>query len=694
LKDKFLEFLEKIKKVKTTEEASLILLNRIDSPKIKKGLDFAIKAHEGQKRKSGEDYVIHPILVAAITSFFSSDENVIVAALLHDVIEDTPFTREDIKNEFNEEIANLVEGLTKIVEIRDKSLIPSDSNQKLTKSALTFRKILTASIKDVRVLVIKLCDRVHNMLTLDALPPHKQKRIAEETLVVYAPIAHRLGIAKLKNILEDLSFKYLLPEEYEKIDNYIKEHKEVFQLKLNEFTQKIENLLLQNGFLKEEFKIKSRIKHYYSIYLKMQRKGISIEEVLDLLAVRIIVKNDLDCYKVLGIIHLNFRPLISKFKDYIAIPKENGYQTIHTTIYDKNTIIETQIRTFDMDKNAEYGIAAHWKYKLNTAMPNLKWLENMPFDEKVTDFYELAKNDLFSEDIVVFTPKFDHITLPRGAKVLDFAYAIHSDIGNRAIEAYVNKEKVSLLYELKNGDIVRIKTSNQIIPRCSWIDELKTAKAKYEQKKLCKEKEKEINKKLAFNILSNLLQIDIEELKDLINKLNLEKQLFKIVESEENLKQIIKIISKTKNKSINLKEYEFGNIKVISNKNINDVKFTYCCHPKLNDKIIGIIDENNEIELHQKFCSTAEKKIKNAIFVRWLENENMYKIILQLPNKKGELAKFINYLKNFDVFIESINLSPETNNCEIEIRVNNKKLPQLKEKLYKKYNILQFTKKG
>ena len=694
MKDKFLEFLEKIKKVKTTEEASLILLNRIDSPKIKKGLDFAIKAHEGQKRKSGEDYVIHPILVAAITSFFSSDENVIVAALLHDVIEDTPFTREDIKNEFNEEIANLVEGLTKIVEIRDKSLIPSDSNQKLTKSALTFRKILTASIKDVRVLVIKLCDRVHNMLTLDALPPHKQKRIAEETLVVYAPIAHRLGIAKLKNILEDLSFKYLLPEEYEKIDNYIKEHKEVFQLKLNEFTQKIENLLLQNGFLKEEFKIKSRIKHYYSIYLKMQRKGISIEEVLDLLAVRIIVKNDLDCYKVLGIIHLNFRPLISKFKDYIAIPKENGYQTIHTTIYDKNTIIETQIRTFDMDKNAEYGIAAHWKYKLNTAMPNLKWLENMPFDEKVTDFYELAKNDLFSEDIVVFTPKFDHITLPRGAKVLDFAYAIHSDIGNRAIEAYVNKEKVSLLYELKNGDIVRIKTSNQIIPRCSWIDELKTAKAKYEQKKLCKEKEKEINKKLAFNILSNLLQIDIEELKDLINNLNLEKQLFKIVESEENLKQIIKIISKTKNKSINLKEYEFGNIKVISNKKIKDVKFTYCCHPKLNDKIIGIIDENNEIELHQKFCSTAEKKIKNAIFVRWLENENMYKIILQLPNKKGELAKFINYLKNFDVFIESINLSPETNNCEIEIRVNNKKLPQLKEKLYKKYNILQFTKKG
>jgi guanosine-3',5'-bis(diphosphate) 3'-pyrophosphohydrolase len=357
-------------------------------------------------------------------------------------------------------------------------LLPSDViDEKLTKSALTFRNMLISSIKDIRVLVIKLCDRLHNMLTLEALKPEKQKRIAEETILVYAPIAHRLGIATLKKYLEDLSFKYLLPDEYKKIDEYIKSHKESFSLKLNEFIDNIEILLRQNGL--KDFEIKGRIKHYYSIYLKMQRKGISIEEVLDLLAIRVITKEKLECYKSFGVIHLNFRPLISRFKDYISVPKENGYQTLHTTVFAKNKIIEIQIRTFDMHKNAEFGIAAHWKYKLDTAMPNTKWLDNLMYDEKVEDFYELAKNDLFSEDILVFSPKFDSFTLPIGATALDFAYAVHSDVGDKAKDAYINKEKMSLLTELKNGDIVRIVTANEPIPRCSWIDSLKTAKAKY-----------------------------------------------------------------------------------------------------------------------------------------------------------------------------------------------------------------------
>ena len=272
----FNNLLNKIKNIKNIEEASSLLFSRIFTPKIKKALDFAIKAHQGQKRKSGEDYVIHPILVAVITSYFNEEEDVIVAAILHDVVEDTPYTIYYIKDEFGAEVANLVEGLTKIVEIRDNSLIPSHSDEKLTKSALTFRKMLTSSISDIRILLIKLCDRLHNMLTLDALPTHKQKRIAEETLVVYAPIAHRLGIAKIKNILEDLSFKYLLPQEYKKIDEYIQKHKKDFQLKLNSMIQKVENLMLENGFLKNEFEITSRIKHYYSTHLKMQRKGISI----------------------------------------------------------------------------------------------------------------------------------------------------------------------------------------------------------------------------------------------------------------------------------------------------------------------------------------------------------------------------------------------------------------------------------
>jgi len=700
LKENLKNFLEKIKKIKTVNEASSLLLEKTDTPKIQKALKFAIKAHKGQKRKSGEDYVIHPILVAAITSFFSNDEDVITAAILHDVVEDTPYTIYYIKDEFGKEVANLVEGLTKIIEIRDNSLIPSNSDEKLTKSALTFRKMLTASIKDVRVLVIKLCDRVHNMLTLDALPLKKQKRIAEETLVVYAPIAHRLGIAKLKNILEDLSFKYLLPQEYKKIDEYIKTNKEIFQLKLNEMIQKVEKLMLQNGFLKNEFEIKSRIKHYYSIYLKMQRKGISIEEVLDLLAIRIIVKEPIDCYKTLGLIHLNFRPLISRFKDYIAIPKENGYQTIHTTVYNQNSIIEAQIRTFDMDKNAEFGIAAHWKYKLNTAIPNLKWLENMQFDENVTDFYELAKNDLFSEDIVVYTPKFDTVTLPRGATALDFAYAIHSDIGNKAVEAYVNKEKTSLLHELHTGDIVQIKTGDIIIPRCTWINALKTSKAKYEQKRLCNQKEKEINRKLAIAILKGIFDLNTIKIRALIKANNLCEQIPKIVDDENFLKETVKKITKTIKKrnilyfkNTKLKEHFFGNIKILSNKPINDIRFHYCCHPKFGDKILGILDKK-EVEIHHRFCNNAEKLLDKAVFVKWITNdEDRYFLVVTLPNKKGEFAKFTALLNKFDVFIESVKLTEESNNCKCDLRFDSKKFNLIKESLSKKYNIIEFIPK-
>ncbi len=695
---KFPELIKKIENIKDVETASSLLLQHVNTPKIKKALDFAIKAHSGQKRKSGEDYVVHPILVAVITSFFIENEDVITAALLHDVVEDTDYTIFYIKDEFSKEVATLVEGLTKIVEIRDSSLIPSHSNEKLAKSAMTFRKMLTSSIKDIRVLVIKLCDRLHNMLTLNALPPHKQKRIAEETLVVYAPIAHRLGIAKLKNILEDLSFKYLLPEEYNKIDTYISENREKFQLKLNHFIQTLENLLLKNGFEENSFEIKSRIKHYYSIFLKMQRKGISIQEVLDLLAVRIIVKEPIECYQSLGLVHLNFRPLISRFKDYIAIPKENGYQTIHTTVYTEDSIIEVQIRTFDMDKNAEFGIAAHWKYKLNSAAPDTAWLEDMKFEENIEDFYELAKNDLFSEDIVVYSPKFDTFTLPVGATALDFAYAVHTDIGNKAESAYVNKEKVSLLQQLKTGDIVNIKTGNEIIPRCSWINALKTSKAKYEQKKLCRQKEEEINRKLAIAILKTVFDINEIKLKAIIKANRLCESIPKIVDDERFLKEVIKKIRNTLKKrnilyfkNTNLKEYIFGNIRILSTKPINDIRFHYCCHPKAGDKIIGLL-EKKEVEIHHRFCNNAEKKIEKAVFVEWLENtQNRFFLSVALLNKKGELNRFISLLTKLDIFIHSVTLTKESNTCKIEIEFDKKRFGFIKQRIEKDYNIIEFV---
>ena len=703
----FPSFIEKIRTINNLEEAKKILFevsSKFDKDKINEAIDFAILAHSGQFRKSGEEYVIHPILVACITSFFSDNEDMIIAALLHDVVEDTKYEFKDIFLKFGTNVAHLVEGLTKITNIREHSLIPSSKiDEKLAKSALTFRNMLIKSIQDIRVLVIKLCDRLHNMLTLDALRSDKQKRISEETILVYAPIAHRLGISTLKKYLEDLSFMYLLPTEYNKIDNYIKENKENLTLKLNSFISKIEVLLSQNGI--SDFEIKGRIKHYYSIYLKMQRKGISIEEVLDLLAIRIIVKEKIECYETFGVIHLNFRPLISRFKDYIAIPKENGYQTIHTSVFDETNVIEVQIRTCDMDKNAEFGIAAHWKYKLDSATPNTNWLNNLTFEnEKVEDFYELAKNDLFREDIIVYSPKFDTFTLPIEATALDFAYAVHTEVGNKAKTAYVNKEKVSLLTTLKNGDIVRIVTDKKEIPRCSWIDALKTSKAKLNAKQLCNHRIKDVENDIALNILKSIFDIDLIRLKAIIKANYLCSKIHKIVEDNNFLVDVVNKISKTLRdkekfkylfKSHKLKKFIFDSIKIVSNKPINDIEFSFCCHPKRGDEIVGFL-ENKKVTIHHKLCSTATDLIKSKsdmVYVEWIQENSIskYLMIVNLQNKKGELAKFVSDLAKLDVSIDSIELGVNSDFCKVEVEIDSKKLDKISQKLKQTYHIIEFT---
>ena len=393
-----MDFFAQLTQIKDIESA-LSKLNDLTAitPKVQKAIDLAINAHQGQLRKSGEPYVVHPLCVACIVAFYGGDETMLCAALLHDVVEDTLYSLEDIRREFDWDVGHLVDALTKIVEIRNEEL-SSNMNEKLAASALSFRKMLLASIKDIRALVIKISDRMHNMLTLQALPPKKQKRIAEETLMVYAPIAHRLGISSLKSELEDKSFFYIFPQEYQNIEQYIKDNNQSIALRLNEFTQKVSTILLQNGFAEKDFVIESRVKRYYSIFLKMQRKGVSIDEILDLLAVRIIVPTSLECYKVLGLLHLQLKPVVSRLKDYIAIPKENGYQTIHTTIFEGASIYEVQIRTFDMHKSAQYGVAAHWKYKSGGREPNLEWLNNLQYqNDTIEEFYELAKNDLYKE---------------------------------------------------------------------------------------------------------------------------------------------------------------------------------------------------------------------------------------------------------------------------------------------------------
>lgn len=704
-------FLAKVKETHTIEGATALLWEQLPSPhsSTQKALDLAMTAHDGQFRKSGEPYIVHPILVAAITASISNDETMVQAALLHDVVEDTDFDLDDLSRDFGEDVTHMVAGLTKIVEIRDEELAPSGSDEKLVSSALTFRKMLIASIKDIRVLVIKLCDRLHNMLTLDALRPDKQKRIAEETLVVYAPIAHRLGISRLKNYLEDLSFFYIYPEDYDKIDRYIKENAQNLQFKLNAFIQKVRAMMESNGFAHDQFDIIGRVKHYYSIYLKMHRKGVSIEEVLDLLAIRVIVKEPLECYKVLGLMHLNFTPLISRFKDYIAVPKENGYRTIHTTLFNEEGIVEAQIRTEEMHRLAEYGVAAHWKYKEGGNSVNLAWLESLSYqNESVEEFYELAKSDLFSEDITVFSPKGDYYTLPKGSVALDFAYAIHSEVGANATGALVNKRKSSLLTVLKNGDIVKIIKDDRPHLHCSWQDTVKTSKAKEGIRSQCRARLKETDTLTAYNILAALFDQSPDAIKKRIETMGLDESIYKLPTQLDYFKEVIHKLAvymgakevrfwellKKGYKKPQLKEIE--HFRFFTNKPIEAVEFDYCCHPKVGDQIVAFYKDSKAI-IHHKLCKKAYAEIRKGkpmLFVSWSTSKlSRYRLIISLQNQKGVLADLLAKLSRLDMNVISIELgirnSESAEYCQIEVESTESQKQVLEEKIAQKFKLIE-----
>lgn len=707
-----MEIFEEAKKTRDLESAKNLLASFITlDAEIEAALSFCIISHEGQFRKSGEPYAVHPIIVSSIIASFGGDKSMVTAALLHDVVEDTPTTIEEVKDRFGEDVALLVEGLTKIVEIREEKLPHSGRDIKLISSALSFRKMLVASIKDIRVLFIKLCDRVHNMLTLDALPANKQKRIAEETLVVYAPIAHRLGIEMIKNELENLSFYYIFPDEFNRIQNYLIKNRQALQLKLNSLIGNLENLLLQNGFKESGFSISSRVKRPYSIYLKMQRKGVSIEEILDLLALRIIVDGPLDCYKALGLIHLHYKPIISRFKDYIAIPKENGYQTIHTTVFDEPSIFEIQIRTKDMHKTAEFGLAAHWKYKSGgVSGPRLDWLDNLQFkDENAEEFYNLVKNDLYSEDVAVFSPRGDVYSLPRDAVALDFAYAVHTEVGNKAISANINRIKSSLLTVLKSGDIINIEIAEENIPRCSWLDMVKTSKSKSQIKLNCAHRAKEIDKKSVINILSTSLSKPCDEIAKILTEFKLNKSLHKaahdlnfLLEIKNRLKNYYRInagiLGRIKIKILKLKEQRFDDILIYSNYNIKDISFDYCCHPKRGDSMVAFKQGSTAV-VHQKLCDKAYEQLcecNKMLFVTWAQDEQKrYKAVVYIDNKKGALAGFLQYLADRDINILSVELgshqSQNSGYCEMVIDTKIKDIKTLGILISQKHKLIEIV---
>jgi len=468
------------------------LLNKIkeyynsDTTIVELAYDFAKKAHKDQKRANGESYFTHVFEVAYILGDLRMDLNTISAGLLHDVLEDTEITADILKKEFGEEIFNLVDGVTKIEGLKFSS---KDEEQ-----AENWRKMIIATAKDIRVIIIKLADRLHNMRTLEYLCQDRQKDIAYETLTLYSPIAHRLGIFNLKNELEDLSFKYLYPKEYQelksKIDSNFTERENI----LKKFKDELDLILKKSAI---EYRILYRAKNLYSIYRKMQKQNKQFEEIEDTLGIRIITDTVLNCYAILGIVHSNFKPVANSFTDYIAMPKQNLYQSLHTTVLSNNgEPIEIQIRTEDMHRIAEYGIAAHWRYKhgnffdenlnekLNWARHWIEWLNDI---ESPREFMEIFKTELDVEEIFVFTPKGDVKALPKGSTPIDFAYCIHTDIGDHCIGAKVNFRIVKLDHELKSGDICEIVTRKNASPNKDWLNFVKSQRARSKIKKYLRE---------------------------------------------------------------------------------------------------------------------------------------------------------------------------------------------------------------
>lgn len=689
-------------------EAKALLLSKFNTPHIEKACLIAEEAHAGQFRKSGEPYIIHPYLVATAVAVFGGDESMVIAAILHDAVEDTPFTLEEAESIFNADVAHLVDGLTKIDKIREENLISSDKvNEKLIQSAMTFRKMLVASIKDIRVLVIKLCDRLHNVLTLDALREDKRRRIAEETLVVYAPIAHRLGIGRIKNILEDKSFFYIFPEDYAKIEAYIRGHDQSLRLGLNNFIDELTRLFLQNGFVDKSFEISARVKHHYSIYSKMQRKGVGIDEVLDLLALRVMVNTPEECYKILGILHTTYKPLIARFKDYIALPKENGYQTLHTTLFHKNGIFEVQIRTHDMHKTAEYGIAAHWKYKACAISPKLSWLEAMQYsNENPLDFYELAKNDLFSEEVVVYAPNGKTFTLPVGSTALDFAFTVHSEVGLKAKAAHINRVRKPLLQELRTGDMVLIEVGDEKRLRCSWLEALKTSRAKNILRSECNNRQKELDTLSAESMIAFCLNEQVARILPWLKEQGYEEILFKVPRENLLLEEIVVRYQKEVQKKMlvnfrpaPLKSYLIDNLQILSPKPVSDVVFDHCCHPKFGDSILLFYDSGGKTVIHHKQCENAYqllKEGKGVLKASWVGTKaGLFRVVVNLQNRKGALLELVSFLSKKDVNIASVSLGQSGKNlpswCEIVAEFRLQQLDKVRAGIEKQFTLVEFA---
>ncbi len=670
-----------------------ILYNKLQSGErqydldgIKQAYEFACEYHEGQKRTSGEPYVCHPIEVAKIVYEFGLDSDSIKASLLHDTVEDTEASLEMIQKKFGKDVSSLVDGVTKL------GKIPYSSKEEQQIEYL--RKMFFAMAKDIRVILIKLADRLHNMRTLSVRPRDKQLQTSLETMEVYAPLSHRLGMQKVKLELEDTALFYLDPDGYKMIEKRLKNILDTG----NVFIEKISKIITDRlNEYKLNFTLEHRIKHIFSIYKKIFTQNKQFEEIYDIYAFRVICDSVSDCYYVLGLIHDIFNPIPGRFKDYISTPKPNMYQSLHTTVIGKDGIpFEVQIRTWQMHNTAEYGIAAHWKYKqgLNeneqAVDTKLKWIRNiLEMQDELSgteDVIKSLKIDLFSDEVFVFTPKGDVVNLPFGSNVIDFAYSIHSEVGNKMIGAKVNGKIVGFDYQLNNGEIVDIITTSSPNhgPSRDWLNLVRTTEAKNKIRQWFKREKRDENiaagkESIEHELKKNGIMLDKEDKESILDSISKNQHFNSIDDLYAAVGyggySLLKIINKIKDAAIRLQK-ESGQVKIIPAAKTKHsdggviiegidnclIKFAKCCNPLPGDFIIGFITKGFGVSIHKMDCANVKRSLEKEP-ERWIKaswDEKYAKsfsttINILVKNDIGVVAKIAGIFADMKVAIHSIN---------------------------------------